>query len=117
MKKRLGELELGGVLFDIFEGTEEDIHHLADCYGFCDNENQEIWLQAGMKPTQFRQVLLHEIQHAIFEHSGILNFMADTLRVTRGSEKLRSFEEQFIRINTPHLIRAMASLKKLRAGK
>jgi Zn-dependent peptidase ImmA (M78 family) len=42
-----------------------------DCYGVCDNQSKSIYVMSIQDKTFAKEVLLHEICHAILEESGV----------------------------------------------
>ncbi len=113
--KRLGKIDVCGVDFDVLMGNSSDFEGLGAAYGECDTVNQEIRICEGMKPTKFRETLVHETLHGVIAGSGAYDVLASALGAQRGDPKLDSLEETLIRVLTPHLIRALASTAKLKA--
>ncbi len=96
--KKLGYVDICGIDYEVQERTVQEDNNLADAYGYTVHSKCLMILEEGLQPLCFRNTLLHEIQHGIWEHSGCRGALED--------------EETFIQIYTPHLIRAMQSMKK-----
>jgi hypothetical protein len=104
--RSLGCVKICGIDWEVFEGEIKEDRGLADAYGYTDYEAFRIVLRSGMPPTAFLNTLLHEMQHALWEHSGLKSHVG----------KDSAFEETFIQIFTPVWIDALRSAKKLRAN-
>lgn len=100
--KKIGVVDICGIDYDVEEVTVEEDNNLGDCYAYVVHKLSLIRIQSGLGPTCFRNVLLHEIQHGIWEHSGIKQLDA-------ASDK---YEEAFICMFTIHWIAAQASMRK-----
>jgi hypothetical protein len=96
--KKLGRVNICGIQYSVEEHSQEEDHNIQDCYGYTAHTLCKIVLREGMPPDAFRNTLLHEIQHGIWEHSGL----------AAGSHD----QETHIMIFTPHLIAAMESIRK-----
>jgi hypothetical protein len=106
--KRLGSLDICGMPFEVILGTRQEFTNLDDAYGYTDRVDCKIVLRDGMGSELFRNVLIHELQHAIWGHCGLQEIGAKTW------ENLSEYEEAHIQIFTPHLIAALASMKRLK---
>ena len=115
--KTKGVVQICNIEYDIIEADDTEKHELDDCFGYCDNDNLEITIWEGLKPSQERDTMFHEIQHAIWDKGGLCDFVAKELGIERDSTKLRDFEEVFIKLQTPHLIGALASLRASKGKK
>ncbi len=102
--KTLGTVDICGIEYTVGENSLEEDHLLGDCYAYTMNIKSLIVLRAGLAPSVFRNCIFHEVQHAIWEHSGLKQLTGTAAE----------HEELFIQIFTPHLITALASMKKWR---
>ena len=107
MKKRIGVVDVCGLPFTVYECTADSVPKIESCFGFCEVDKQEIYLEAGLGNAAWMNTLVHEILHGIIDHSGA-NLVA-------GLDYDRA--EILIRVITPHLLAAIKSLKGLRVKK
>jgi hypothetical protein len=105
MKNLLGTIEICGLPFQVFECTSESVPYMDGKYGYCDNQKQEIYLDACQASEGWRNTLIHEVCHGIIAHSGISAVI-----------DMGDMEEAFIRILVPHLLKAIDSMKQLKPG-
>ncbi len=103
----LGDVSICGIPYHVEERTTDEDHNLQNAYGYCVHGQCLIVVASGLVPELFRNTLLHEIQHAIWEHSGVRQ-----LKPT-----VDDYEESFIQTFTPHWIAATGSIKKWKATK
>lgn len=106
--KRIGKLDICGIPFDLIEGTPAEYEGLQNAYGYCNALGCQIVVREGLPTECFRNTVLHEAQHAIWEHSGLSQLSEADWK------KIKEFEEAFIQTFTPHLIRLLKSFKSLR---
>lgn len=116
--KRLGYVDICGIPFEVVEvdadSKSEAFEDIDDCWGYCDPATSRIVLRKGMTPSQFRNTIAHEGQHAIWDNSGLTELVASALKKPREHARVAEFEEQFIRMLTPHLLRFLVSVGDLK---
>lgn len=103
---KLGKIFICGIEYSVEERTLEECPQLFDCYGFTVHAQCLIVLRSGMPSHLFRNVLIHEVQHGIWEHAGLESLVASATS---------NIQEIFIQVYTPHLIAALGSMKKWRS--
>ncbi len=106
--KKLGAIDICGIPFEVILGTREEFVDLDDAYGYTDNVSCRFVIRDGLNPGLFKNTLIHEIQHGIWSQSGLAELAA------KETDNQSHYQETFIQIFTPHLIRALESIKKLR---
>lgn len=107
--KKLGCVDICGIPFEVVLGTREEFVDLDDAYGYTNMVQCRFVLRDGMNAGLFRNTLLHEIQHGIWQQAGLAEIAAKDW-----NGDFAHYQETHIQIFTPHLIAALASLKKLR---
>jgi hypothetical protein len=106
--KKLGVVNICGIDYEVQEHSIEECPQLADAYSAIVHMQSLILIRKGLEPTLFRNAVMHEIQHGIWEHSGLRE-------TTEALTDMKVIEETHIQIFTPHWIAALASMKKWRA--
>lgn len=104
MKKHLGAVKVCGLDFQVYEADAAGHPNLNANHGVCYPTQREIYLDRGMGKDFFEHILLHEVIHGIWSHSGL-----ETL-----DKSSDDYEEQFIKVIVPHLIAAQKSMKVLK---
>ena len=105
--KTLGEVNICGIAYLVVERSIKEDQGLADAYAYIVHDPPCILVRSGLSPTFFRNALMHEVEHGIWEQSGCRQVVAGM--------KDMDLEEAFIQVTTPHRIAALASMKKWRA--
>lgn len=64
-------IKVGGLIYKIiikehFKAYDDD----RNLWGYCDYEQQEIYIRESLSKQKKKQVLIHELTHAIFEQAG-----------------------------------------------
>lgn len=95
--RQLPSVHVCGMSFVVWLATPEERPALADNDGECDFFTDTIWIREGLSRARTRDVLAHEILHALFEGSGV-GFYLTAL------SKNKNAEETIIRMTTPHLL-------------
>ncbi len=104
--KHLGDVDICGIPYRVEEHAYTDDRQLSDAYAYIVHDPPLIVLRAGLPPEFFRNSLMHEIEHGIWEQSGVRQVVA--------SMEGMDLEEAVVQIATPHRIAALASMKKWR---
>lgn len=102
----LGDVMICGLPYGVYEATGETHAPLVGNYGVCHNDSCRIFLDVTMPAALWMQTLMHEILHGLYANSGIGN-------LNTGSD----FEEQYVKVLTPHLVQAIKSIKNLKVRK
>lgn len=100
--KKLGKVQICGIPHEVYEAEPAEDSNLDDCYGYIVYAKCRIVVRENLEPELFRNVLIHEGMHGIFEHSGLKEL----------SPVIENYQETFIQIFTPHWIAFVLSLKK-----
>ena len=114
MSHKFGTVDICGHKFPVIEKTSDEDQSLETCSGYIRFKPQEIVIEAAMEPEAFRDVLLHEVLHGILHLSGATDVIATAMGTDRSNPAVDTLEESFIRIVTPHLVAALASMKGLK---
>ncbi|MBS4462906.1 ImmA/IrrE family metallo-endopeptidase [Aerococcaceae bacterium zg-B36] len=65
------KLKVGAIEYDVIEkehfASQDDDRNL---WGYCDYAKQEIYIRASLSEQRKKQVLIHELTHAIFHEAG-----------------------------------------------
>ncbi|EAD1842015.1 ImmA/IrrE family metallo-endopeptidase [Listeria welshimeri] len=64
------KIKVGGIWYEIKEVTAVDIAGDKNYLGACDYDNQTIEILESLPETRKRQVLIHELTHAILYEAG-----------------------------------------------
>lgn len=110
--KLLGKVDICGVPHNVWEASEDEDHQLEGAHGYY--TRGKIMLSDELSAEAFLSTAFHEIQHAVWDNSGMLDHVAAVLDLPRTHAKVNALEELLIRIQTPHLIAALKSLKTLK---
>ncbi len=106
--KTLGTVSICGISYTVFERSVAEDNQLADSYAYIVHDPPIIVIRQGLPPEFFRNALMHEIEHGIWEQSGVRQVVA-------GPMKDMELEEAVVQVTTPHRIAALASMKRWRA--
>ncbi len=109
--RRLGQLNVCGLVFHAFEGRAAERDTLGTAYGYCDHERQEIWIREGLSTSMFNDTLMHELLHGLLQHSGCEDFIKGVLKPEANPDEVT---ETLIRILTPHMRPALTAMGKLK---
>ncbi len=105
--KHLGDVDICGIPYRVEERAVKEDQGLGDAYAYSFHSLALIVVRAGQTPEAFRNCILHEVMHGIWEQSGLREAWVNV-------EDPQAFEETSTKIIVPHLISALASMKKWR---
>lgn len=65
------QIKVGGLTYEVviseyFKSFDDD----RNLWGCCDHEQQKIYIRQSLSEQKKKQVLIHELTHAIFEEAG-----------------------------------------------
>lgn len=106
--KKLLDLDICGFPYKVYQATDRQCPPLRNAEGVTDSRNCAIYLRADLHKSRTKDVLLHEIMHALFEGSGV-RFKLYTF--LKSDDLAELVEEESIRALTPHLIGILRQLK------
>jgi hypothetical protein len=99
--KQTGTLDICGLLYRVVDAEANEVPQLEDGdEGATVYQALTIYLRGALPPTRKRDARLHEVAHAWLEASGIRDFLKSRVR-----GEYTAFEETFIRLAVPSLIR------------
>lgn len=101
--KLVGYVHVCGRQLPVKEGTEEDCHHLENCWGVFVQDEGAIWLDERAPEHMKPFWLMHEALHALIHLSGALFLTTSALRI-RDNDEVKEWEEALVRELTPHLL-------------
>ncbi len=97
------KLAMCGLEYRVVFATGDEVPELIENEGWCCTRLNTIYVRRGMPRTRTVDALVHEIGHGFIEGSGLGHFFQGALK--GGPEALELFEETFIRLATPWIIR------------
>lgn len=106
--KKLLDLDICGFPYKVYQATDKQFPPLATAEGVTDSNTCSIYLRADLHKSRTKDVLLHEIFHALFEGSGVRHKLATFLK---SDDLEQHVEEESIRALTPHMIGVLRQLK------
>lgn len=106
--KYIGTIDAAGIPFKVYM-VDQPKSDKSEAFGTTNRITHEIEIKRGMSKEFTFDTLLHEVQHAIWECSGLYELV-----VRAGVDKPFEFEELFIRVMTPHLVKALKSVERLK---
>lgn len=101
------KVDVSGVEYTITLASDKERPEVLNCHGVTLPDNQEIILASDLSPSRFPSTLLHEILHAVYHESGISEMLKERFDLTPREYEI--FDEAFIQLQTPVLLRALTT--------
>lgn len=108
--KKLGSVDICGISYGVVLASRNEVRGLDEAYGVCAHDVCTIAIRDDLPPSCFENVIIHEMLHGLWQHSGLWEISDQSW------DDLHKYEEAMIQALVPNLIRALKSLKKLRAA-
>lgn len=102
--KKLFKVDVCGISYQILAASPKELWKIAegvDVEGYTDPSKAEIYMVSTVPDGRYNDTLLHELQHAIFEASGLSSQLQELLGLNDNA--IHNLEEVIIRIYTPAL--------------
>ena len=109
--KTLGHVPICGMEVPLRSGTEKDCQDPKGAYGCYVVDTATIWMDQNVPPHAGPFWCTHEALHALLNNSGALRMTAALLDQKIGSVAMERWEENLIRVLTPHIIETFGAAK------
>ncbi len=106
-----------GLSYEVYFASAEEVPNLSADEARTEYQENRIYIRESLRnnPTRVRDNLVHELQHAILEASGLGAWMRAHTKLSKAH--YIEFEELLIRIQTPALITTLQSAGLLKGIK
>jgi hypothetical protein len=109
--KKILTLDVLGYGYKVYSATPKEIPELKDSEGYTVYDTCTIYINSDVQPCRFRDVLVHEMLHAMFDACGIRHLVQ--VYLPNNLEGNAIMEELMVRALTPTLITTFRQIPKV----
>jgi Zn-dependent peptidase ImmA (M78 family) len=110
--KKILTLDILGFEYKVYSASTKEVPGFDDTdEGYTQADTCTIFINKDVQPCRFRDVLIHEVLHAVFDASGICHLIQ--VYLPNNSEGNHLMEELMIRALTPALITTFRQIPKV----